>query len=384
MDTSIGDDDLFDMAIAPAATSVNPVLSVPAVDISSKIVTGPPNQQSSESYSGRRFCCYISNLTWWTTDDDLSEFVTQQGCETPLDIKFHEYKNNGQSKGFALLVFKNENDVKTLSDKSLVVRLHDRIIQVWPYNKQSLAKLEDSTKKNNDLAKKKDGVENKLSAINHQNISHTSSNGISINSGNVPTSVMPKQVSCLPTVNLAKPIQQPLNPFGPPGINGPSTNIPKLMNCMPPGVNIMNPFGGSFIGNQGMFGGFNNSSNPMIKSIVGKEKEIESLKEIGLYAISKAKQKAQNKDYSEAYRILKKAYEQICDSKLCNHEQIQDMVNAIKEAMDKASESRDAYEKKRRSHYHSPTPDRDRKKRRRSRERSRDRDSGRDYRSGRR
>uniref|UniRef100_A0A0N4Z0M8 RRM domain-containing protein n=1 Tax=Parastrongyloides trichosuri TaxID=131310 RepID=A0A0N4Z0M8_PARTI len=381
MDTSIGDDDLFDMAIAPAATSVNPVLSVPVVDLSSKIVTGPPSQQSSESYSGRRFCCYISNLSWWTTDDDLNEFVVQQGCEAPLDIKFHEYKNNGQSKGFALVVFKNEDDVNLLSKKSLIVKLHDRNIQVWPYNKQSLSKLEDSTKKN-DMSKKKDGTESKSSAINHQNISHTTSNGISsLTTTNVPPAIIqPKQVSCLPTVNLAKPIQHQINPFGPPGINVPNMNMPKIMNCMPPGVNVMNPFTGPFMGNQSMFPGYNNQSNNMLKPMLARDKEIEKLKEIGLYAINKAKQKAQNKEYSDAYRVLRKAYEQICDSKMCSHEQVQDMVNAIKEAMDKASESRDVYEKKRRSHHHSPTPDKERKKRRRSR----DRDSGREYRSSRR
>jgi hypothetical protein len=43
---------------------------------------------------------FISDLFWWTTDDDIRGLVREAGCEGELkDVTFSEHKVNGKSKG---------------------------------------------------------------------------------------------------------------------------------------------------------------------------------------------------------------------------------------------------------------------------------------------
>uniref|UniRef100_A0A8B9VB91 Cleavage and polyadenylation specific factor 6 n=1 Tax=Anas zonorhyncha TaxID=75864 RepID=A0A8B9VB91_9AVES len=52
------------------------------------------------TYTGKRIALYIGNLTWWTTDEDLTEAVHSLGVNDILEIKFFENRANGQSKGY--------------------------------------------------------------------------------------------------------------------------------------------------------------------------------------------------------------------------------------------------------------------------------------------
>ncbi|KAL2868422.1 uncharacterized protein BJX67DRAFT_57272 [Aspergillus lucknowensis] len=48
----------------------------------------------------------VSELNWWTTDDDIRGWVRESGCEDELkDVTFSEHKVNGKSKGQAFLEF---------------------------------------------------------------------------------------------------------------------------------------------------------------------------------------------------------------------------------------------------------------------------------------
>ncbi|KAN0068453.1 hypothetical protein V8E54_013177 [Elaphomyces granulatus] len=47
---------------------------------------------------------FISDLFWWTTDDDVRGWVREAGCEAELkDVTFSEHKVNGKSKGQAFV-----------------------------------------------------------------------------------------------------------------------------------------------------------------------------------------------------------------------------------------------------------------------------------------
>ncbi|KAI2632800.1 hypothetical protein GGS21DRAFT_143117 [Xylaria nigripes] len=58
---------------------------------------------------GATNCLLLSDLNWWSTDDDIRGWVTQAACEDELkDITFSEHKVNGKSKGQAYLEFSSQ------------------------------------------------------------------------------------------------------------------------------------------------------------------------------------------------------------------------------------------------------------------------------------
>ncbi|KAI6778909.1 RRM domain protein [Emericellopsis cladophorae] len=63
----------------------------------------------------------ISELNWWTTDDDIRGWLRQGGCEAGVkDMSFSEHKVNGKSKGQIYLEFNSAHDAtsaKHLIDK---------------------------------------------------------------------------------------------------------------------------------------------------------------------------------------------------------------------------------------------------------------------------
>ncbi len=67
----------------------------------------------------------ISDLHWWTTEDDVRGWANQAGCEDELkDVTFSEHKVNGKSKGYAAsnLPKKLTDDFATL--QTSLCRIH--------------------------------------------------------------------------------------------------------------------------------------------------------------------------------------------------------------------------------------------------------------------
>ncbi|KAM7292576.1 hypothetical protein ISCGN_025714, partial [Ixodes scapularis] len=55
--------------------------------------------QGNHHLPAKRVGIYIGNLTWWTTDQDVTDAISAVGVNDVLDIKFFENRANGQSKG---------------------------------------------------------------------------------------------------------------------------------------------------------------------------------------------------------------------------------------------------------------------------------------------
>ncbi|OQD83343.1 hypothetical protein PENANT_c017G00122 [Penicillium antarcticum] len=89
---------------ANQATPQQPQHSLPA----------PPQGTKRKDYDGRSTdpaatnALLISDMNWWTTDDDVRGWVNRAGAEQELkDVTFSEHKVNGKSKGQAFVEFSN-------------------------------------------------------------------------------------------------------------------------------------------------------------------------------------------------------------------------------------------------------------------------------------
>uniref|UniRef100_A0A914NDV1 RRM domain-containing protein n=1 Tax=Meloidogyne incognita TaxID=6306 RepID=A0A914NDV1_MELIC len=131
-------DDLYDAAIEPSGPvnekreSTEDHLQNSVSRKHSVVVKAEP--AATQQAAGKRYCCYIGNMTWWTTDVELEKIVQTFGIDDLIDIKFYENRNNGQSKGFALAVFGSEPSVKTLMEKLPNKQVHEQNLVVLPYN----------------------------------------------------------------------------------------------------------------------------------------------------------------------------------------------------------------------------------------------------------
>ncbi|KAL1463735.1 hypothetical protein WDU94_015461 [Cyamophila willieti] len=69
---------------------------------------------------------YVGNLTWWTSDLELSNAIRDIGVSDILDIKFFENASNGQSKGFCKVTLGSERSVRKVKERLPDMKLHGR------------------------------------------------------------------------------------------------------------------------------------------------------------------------------------------------------------------------------------------------------------------
>ncbi|VDM55982.1 unnamed protein product [Angiostrongylus costaricensis] len=140
--------DLYDDAIAPSSgeKSIAPA----------PVRNTQPNGSTGHASDGKRYCCYIGNLVWWATDADVAVSVLRSyrllhikaiGITDLIDMKFFENRTNGQSKGFALLVFASDTSVRTVTDQMPQRQIHGQSPVILPYTKASLNRLDEATSK---------------------------------------------------------------------------------------------------------------------------------------------------------------------------------------------------------------------------------------------
>nr|CAH8854767.1 unnamed protein product [Trichobilharzia regenti] len=125
--------ELYDDVIAPIKSENTNIVASP---LSNK------QSHNSSNHSGRRVSVYVGNLTWWTTDLDLLEAAAGIGINDVVEIKFHENRQNGQSKGFCVMVFGSEQSMRIAMDKFPKVDLHGQNPVVTSFTKHNLSVFE--------------------------------------------------------------------------------------------------------------------------------------------------------------------------------------------------------------------------------------------------
>uniref|UniRef100_A0A069DWM7 Cleavage and polyadenylation specificity factor subunit 6 n=1 Tax=Panstrongylus megistus TaxID=65343 RepID=A0A069DWM7_9HEMI len=104
----------------------------------------PPGPYSS--YTGRKYQLYVGNLTWWTTDQDITDAIVSLGIQDFIEVKFFENRSNGQSKGFCIVSFGSEQSMRLCMDKLPKKELHGQAPIVTYTSKQALNQFEAQTK----------------------------------------------------------------------------------------------------------------------------------------------------------------------------------------------------------------------------------------------
>ncbi|XP_031714756.1 cleavage and polyadenylation specificity factor subunit 6 isoform X1 [Anarhichas minor] len=145
--------DLYDDVISPSANNGDAPEDRDYLD-TLPTAGGSEGGKSSQpnvvyTYTGKRIALYIGNLTWWTTDEDLTEAIRSVGITDVLEIKFFENRANGQSKGFALVCVGSEASSRKLMELLSKRELHGQNPIVTACNKQSLSQFEMQSRKSN-------------------------------------------------------------------------------------------------------------------------------------------------------------------------------------------------------------------------------------------
>ncbi|ESN91144.1 hypothetical protein HELRODRAFT_194539 [Helobdella robusta] len=96
------------------------------------------------SFNGKKFSLYVANLSWWTTDKDLADAIASLGINDLIDIKFHENRVNGQSKGFATVTVNSEMSSKILLDKLSKREIHGQQVVVTHCTAMALKQFDTS------------------------------------------------------------------------------------------------------------------------------------------------------------------------------------------------------------------------------------------------
>lgn len=259
------DSELYDEVITPSSnlndSKNESMLNTPTG--SNPAPTFPSNGTSNQNGTGRRYCCYVGGMAWWTTDADLNSAFTSLGVHDLIDIKFYENRTNGQSKGYCLCVFGSENSVKMITEQLPKKPIHSMTLVVLPYTKASLAKFEETTSRTSIVKDKK--KEEPAAVINMGTI--RIGGGPPVMSG--PSGGPPIGPGPMGPGPMGMRPQGPVSMSGPggpmqgPPMGGPMMGrpVPLMMNNMQPPMQIGGPQGpmrgpGSMMGPGGhMMGG---------------------------------------------------------------------------------------------------------------------------------
>lgn len=144
--------DLYDDISVPndnvAVVDGSSVAAAQTDDSSGATSNGVYHQSGSltPNHMGRRYQLYIGNLTWWTTDQDISNTMRDIGVADFQEVKFFENRANGQSKGFCVISLGSENSMRIVMERLSKKELHGQVPVVTYPTKQALNQFESQQK----------------------------------------------------------------------------------------------------------------------------------------------------------------------------------------------------------------------------------------------
>lgn len=104
------------------------------------------NYQGNMHNIARRFQLYIGNLTWWTTDQDITDSVVGTGVSDFQEVKFFENRANGQSKGFCVITLGSESSMRIILENLPKKEINGQAPVVTLPTKQALNQFESQQK----------------------------------------------------------------------------------------------------------------------------------------------------------------------------------------------------------------------------------------------
>ena len=94
----------------------------------------------------KRFQLYIGNLTWWTTDQDIQDYIQNLGVGDFIEVKFYENRANGQSKGFCCISVGSDASMRKVMELLPKKEIHGQNPVVTYATKQALHQFESQSK----------------------------------------------------------------------------------------------------------------------------------------------------------------------------------------------------------------------------------------------
>ncbi|KAK7602235.1 hypothetical protein V9T40_009676 [Parthenolecanium corni] len=145
--------DLYDDVIAGTTSTNGDVNPAPGPGTNSVSSEPTPNHTPYNATNGppsnipiKRFQLYVGNLTWWTSDQDITEAVHAIGVNDFLDVKFFENRANGQSKGFCVISLASESSMRLCMERLSKKELYGQCPVVTYPTKQALSQFEAQSK----------------------------------------------------------------------------------------------------------------------------------------------------------------------------------------------------------------------------------------------
>jgi cleavage and polyadenylation specificity factor subunit 6/7 len=192
--------------------------------------------ETNGSYQGgnmhsiaRRYQLYVGNLTWWTTDQDITDAVVGTGVSDFQEVKFFENRANGQSKGFCVITLGSESSMRIVLENLPKKDLNGQAPVVTLPTKQALNQFESQQKTRPTPPvppNQKSGMGGSNSGPNMMNPNMPPMNHPRMMNPNPMRGPMPMQNSQMMNPGMQQRMQ--------PGNGGPLMNHPPQMNNMPP------------------------------------------------------------------------------------------------------------------------------------------------------